>query len=177
MYIYVKSVINRFVLNHRYYIHLQLTANPLSVSFSCREGEGEVVLGFGFGVYSSFWGGGSFFVIFFGVVGLFVCLFLVNFLLRFLVFFSLASISSSDAVVSALVTLSRLHAASLALPEDDIDDAAGEGQGEGQPCQDVGKAIGGVFRGLVPVRVPHCEDGGATHHAESCRGKHRWGKG
>lgn len=33
MYIYVKSVINRF-LNHRYYLHLQLTQEPtLTVLF------------------------------------------------------------------------------------------------------------------------------------------------
>lgn len=59
-------------------------------------------------------------------------------------------------------------AVSLALPQDDVDDAAGQGQGEGQPRQDVGEAVGGVFRGLVPVRVPHCEDGSATHHAQPC---------
>lgn len=52
----------------------------------------------------------------------------------------------------------------FAFPQDDVDDAADGGQREGHPCQDVGESEAG--RVLMPIRVPHGEDGGSDDYAQ-----------
>lgn len=70
-------------------------------------------------------------------------------------------------VMSARVSAPSPQASLFALPQDDVDHPAGDSQGEGHPSQDVGEAEGGVPCGGLPVRVPHGEDGGAAHHAQT----------
>lgn len=84
----------------------------------------------------------------------------------FVVFSSPASIPSMD-VMSALVSAPPPHASLFALPQDDVDHPADDGQREGHPSQDVGKAEGGTNCGRLPVRVSHSEDSCTTHHAQA----------
>lgn len=58
---------------------------------------------------------------------------------------------------------------SLALPQDDVDHPAEDSQREGHPGQDVGKAEGDAVCGRMPLRVSHCEDGRAAHHAQASK--------
>lgn len=58
--------------------------------------------------------------------------------------------------------------ASFTFPQDHIDDAAEEGQWEGHPSQDVGKAVG-VLRVEMPFRVPDRVDGCCAHHTQTSK--------
>lgn len=53
------------------------------------------------------------------------------------------------------------------LSQDDINDAADDGEREGYPSQDVGIAKGG--RGTVPFRVTNGKDGRPGYHAYTCK--------
>lgn len=132
MYIYVKSVINRF-LNHRYYLHLQLTQEPtltvLSLSF----------FWLGVGGCWNFW---------FQIL-IFLC-FRIPF--RLYIEFFLVTVASESL---------------FPLSQDDINDAADDGEREGYPSQDVGISKGG--RGTVPFRVTNGKDGRPGYHAYTCK--------
>lgn len=65
------------------------------------------------------------------------------------------------------IELRRLEAtgSSFSLPQDDIDQSAGERQWEGHPGQDVGVAKAALVR--EPLRTHHRVDDGATHHKQT----------
>lgn len=57
---------------------------------------------------------------------------------------------------------------SFSLPQDDVDEAADQRQGEGHPRQDVGVAEGVYLR--HPLWTHHRVDDGAAHHEQTWTG-------